>query len=514
MMSFRNMSVADVLRSHARSLPAKLATIFCDRRTSYAELHSRTTKLANALATLGVENGDRLLWLGQNSDRLLELVLTAAKLGAVVCPANWRLSPVEMAYVIKDCEPAILFWQSEELETTVTQALKHSAYTGPRVRIDGDARQDQYEQLLMDGDDLDLEFEIAPDAPLLMIYTAAFAGSPQGALLSHEAILAQSMVMANLQQIDSAYIFLNSGPLFHVGVWLTTWPTFLMGGTNVFVRRVDAEELCQVIDRERCTGAYLVQSTQEQMVAVNQAGQYNLKSLHSHRGSAAWNAMITPGDNHWFNDFRCYGQTETMGMIAISGFSGPILGTHGRPSPVAQIRIIDDEGQELPVGEVGEIVVRGPTVMNGYHQRGAEPLARQITGWHRTNDLGRFEIDGSLSFIGPKQRMIKSGVENIYPAELESCIRKLHGVVDCAVIGVPDPKWIQTVKAIVVRGTGAAIVAEDVIAHCREHLASYKKPATVEFVEAIPKLGFGNDYEKLDAEYGGGNYPGGNTRSR
>jgi long-chain acyl-CoA synthetase len=224
--------------------------------------------------------------------------------------------------------------------------------------------------------------------------------------------------------------------------------------------------------------------------------------------------MVSPGDSRWFRSFRGYGQSETVGLITVSAFSGDTIGTHGRPSPVALVRIFDDEGRDVPAGEVGEIVVRGPTVMTGYHQKGGEPLTRTVNGWHRTNDLGRREADGSISFIGPKMRMIKSGVENIYPAEVEGCIRKLSGVKDCAIIGVPDPKWIQTVKAIVVLEQPGAQTEASVIAHCRQHLASYKKPAAVVFVESIPKQGFANDYDRLDAEFGGGNYPGGNTRSR
>jgi acyl-CoA synthetase (AMP-forming)/AMP-acid ligase II len=251
------------------------------------------------------------------------------------------------------------------------------------------------------------------------------------------------------------------------------------------------------------------------MVALNQGGKYNLKSLVTHRGSEGWNAMVTLGTTRWHRQFAGYGQSETMGLVSIGGFTTPGVGTHGRPSPLAVIKIFDDEGKEVPVGETGEIVVRGYTVMNGYHQKDGEPLERTINGWHRTNDLGRREKDGSISFIGPKQRMIKSGVENIYPSELEGCIRKLEGVADVAVIGIPDERWIQTVKAIVVLKAAGAQNEKSVIEHCKQYLASYKKPSSVVFVDSIPKKDiYFNDYDKLDAKFGGGNYPGGNTRSR
>jgi long-chain acyl-CoA synthetase len=193
---------------------------------------------------------------------------------------------------------------------------------------------------------------------------------------------------------------------------------------------------------------------------------------------------------------------------------GEALGTHGRPSPLVQVRVVDEDDVELPPGEVGEIVVRGVTVMNGYWNRPDENRARSRNGWHHTNDLGRFEADGSLSFIAPKSRMLKSAAENIYPAEVENAIRSHPGVADCAVIGVPDDVWVQSVTAIVVRADGHHDLATDaVIEWCRARIASYKKPRRVEFVDALPRAGPAVDYDELDRRFGGGGYPGGTTPS-
>jgi long-chain acyl-CoA synthetase len=180
---------------------------------------------------------------------------------------------------------------------------------------------------------------------------------------------------------------------------------------------------------------------------------------------------------------------------------------------VAQIRILDDAGRELPPGEVGEICVRGPTVMNGYWRRPELNAQRRRGGWHRTNDLGRREPDGSLTFVGPKVQMIKSGAENIYPAEVEGCLRQHPAVADAAVIGVPDATWVQSVKAIVVLKERAAATEQALIEHCRAHIASYKKPRVVVFADALPRTPHGAvDYAALDAAHGGGGYPGGTTR--
>jgi long-chain acyl-CoA synthetase len=178
-----------------------------------------------------------------------------------------------------------------------------------------------------------------------------------------------------------------------------------------------------------------------------------------------------------------------------------------------QVRIVDPDNHVVPVGETGEIVARGPTVMNGYWNRPEENARRQRNGWHHTNDLGRRETDGTITFIGPATRMIKSAAENIYPAEVEGAIAKHPAVAECAVIGVPDEQWTQSVKAVVVLKDGATTDADEIIEHCRTHIASYKKPRTVEFVEKLPRQGFAVDYDALDAQFGGGGYPGGRNRS-
>jgi long-chain acyl-CoA synthetase len=177
------------------------------------------------------------------------------------------------------------------------------------------------------------------------------------------------------------------------------------------------------------------------------------------------------------------------------------------------VRIVDDDGADVPDGEVGELVGRGPTVMNGYWNRPEENARRSRDGWHRTNDLGRREADGTVTFVGPKGRMIKSAAENIYPVEVERCLATHEAVADAAVIGIPDQRWVQSVKAIVVLHEGATATADELIEHCRTRIASYKKPRSVEFVDALPRQGFVVDYDALDARFGGGNYPGGRVRS-
>jgi len=501
------LTLGDVLREHRRSHGSRTAAVCGEVRLSYADLDARVNRLANALVAAGFREGDRLLWLGQNCHRLLECLLAAAKLGGMFCPANWRQSPEEMAFVIGDLAPHTVVWQDTEIGATVRAARAAAGKGAVWLRHD-DTGTDSYEGFCATGTPEDPDVPVDPSRAVLLMYTAAFEGRPNAAMLSHTALVTQSLVMANVQRVDADYVFCNSGPLFHIATFMTTLATFQMAGTNVFTRRVDPEELCRLIETERCTGAFLLPPTIERIIELNRDGRYDLRSLRTFGGRPEWERMVSVDDSPWGRRPAGYGQTEVTGMLTLNCIGPPGAGTHGRASPAVQIRIVDPDGNDVPDGETGEIVARGPTVMNGYWNRPELNANRQRGGWHHTNDLGRREPDGTISFVGPKTRIIKSAAENIYPAEVEACIRSHPAVADAAVIGVPDPVWTQNVKAIVVLREGASATAEDIIEHCRARIASYKKPKTVEFVDAIPRKGLAVDYDALDARFGGGGYPG------
>jgi acyl-CoA synthetase (AMP-forming)/AMP-acid ligase II len=513
----RSLTFADVLREHGRSWPEQTAVVDGDVRLTYGELDRRASRLANALRGAGIGEGERVLWLGQNSFRVLEALLAAAKLGAMFCPTNWRQSAEELAFVIDDIDARVVLWQEEEIGDAVRDARAASASSALWLRHDTSPRDDgSYEGFVASGADDDPEIDVDPAAPLLIIYTAAFGGRPNGAMLSHAALVSQGLVMGQLSEVDGGYVYLNSGPLFHIGTFMTTLATFVAAGTNVFTRRVDAEELCRLIEAERCTGAFILGPTFDQIIEVNRDRRYDLTSLRSFGGRPEWDAMTSRDTSPWARNPGGYGQSEAVGMLTFNTLApSDAIGSHGRTSPVVQLRLVDEDGVEVPDGETGEIVVRGLTVMNGYWNRTEENERRRRGGWHHTNDLGRREADGTITFVGPKTRMIKSAAENIYPAEVEACIAAHPAVAECAIIGVPDPQWTQSVKAVVVLDDGATATAtaDEIIEHCRSRIASYKKPRTVEFVEKLPRDGWVVDYDALDERFGGGGYPGGRNRS-
>jgi acyl-CoA synthetase (AMP-forming)/AMP-acid ligase II len=501
-----------VLDELARSRAKHTAIVCGGSCYTYKTLRERVVKLANAFEAKGIGSGDRILWLGQNSHRILESLLAAARLGAMLCPVNWRQSGAEFAFVIDDLQPSIIFWQDEEIGFAIAEARAQATWTDALwLQHDG---ADEYGALLESGSTDDGERDVDPDQPVLVVYTAAFFGTPNGAMLSQTAILTQNLSVQMTQGISPDTVLLNSGPMFHVGQLMSTMATFHAGAINVFARRTEAEELCRLIHEHRCTMAFLVGKSCADMAAVNHDGRFDLKCLNSPSYLPAFDAMVTINPRDYRDTPYGYGQTEVFGLLTWVFYGGGTQkGAHGSVGPLAQVRIVDADDKDVPDGETGEILMRGPTVMNGYWNRPELNAQRQRGGWHHSNDLGRREDDGSITFIGPKTQMIKSGAENIYPAEVEGCLKKHPAVADAAIIGVPDPRFIQSVKAIVVLKDGESADADALIEHCRAHMASYKKPRFFEFTDRLPRTQVGAmDYATLDATYGGGGYPGGHQR--
>ena len=469
-----SLTLGDVVREQRRSYSGREAVVCGEHRFTYPELDDRVNRLANALAGLSVNEGERVLWLGQNCHRFFETLLATAKLGAICCPINWRNSAPEMAFVIDDVKPKVVIWQDEEIGKRARDAHEQSTHEAHWFQHDNG----EYEALLADVLPIDPKALVDPAHSALMLYTAAFEGTPNGALLSQTAMLWQSLVWGATHDFTYETKYLASEPMFHVAGLMNLIGTFHRGGTNVFVRRVNAEQICRLIETERCTTAYFVDKTMNEIVELNKDGRYDLRSLRSPPRNPAWDAMVTLGTSAWDKQPGGYGQTEAMGMVTYRCLER-------RPPAGIQARVVNDDGEEMPPGAAGELVARGPTTMNGYHERPALSPKRQRARWHHTNDLARREVDGSLTWLGSMDRIIKSGSENIYPAEVESCLKEHPAIADCEVVGTADPTFGQIVTARVVLRLDKSTTAEDLINHCRRRLAAYKKPNHIEFVHAL-----------------------------
>jgi long-chain acyl-CoA synthetase len=442
----------------------------------------------------------------------MELLVAAAKLGAILCPVNWRQSPDELAFVIDDIDALLIVCDPRGLEDTLKAARTSSRATRARW-VEAAGEDGEYEALLASGSAVDLDLVVDAGSPLLAIYTAAHDGHPSAALLSHSALLNQAVWLAYMYDLDASDTFLCAGPMFHLGVYLFILPLFVLGGTTVIATRADAETICRLTVQERCTVAFpLMQYLIDEITELNRDARYDLSSLRTSSHSPGWDAMVTLDHSRAARGSR-WGQSETTGGVTWYGVGQDSQSRFGRSSPFVLVRVVDETGAELPVGEVGELVVRGTVVANGYWNREELNAETFGDGWRHTSDIGKREADGSITFIGPKGNMIKSGVENIYPVEVERVLRSHPSVADAAVIGVPDEKWIQSLKAIVVPASGCSPTQDELIVHCKQKLASYKKPRSVEFTESLPRHDGRIDYDELNRRHGGGGYPGGSTRS-
>jgi len=505
------ITLGDISREHRRSFPDRIAVVDGEGRQTWPEFDDRTNQVANLLADLGVSAGDRVLWLAQSSGCFLELLVGSAKLGAMVCPVNWRQSADELLFVIEDFAPKVIVWQDEEIGEAVAQARAATEHPATWLQSDGEG-EGSLEHAVLSACAADVDVEVSVDSPVLVIYTAAIIDRPNGSLLTHRNLVSMGMATARITEADHTSVFLNSGPLFHVGNFqFEAIPVFLHGGTNIFIRRVDAAEVLQLIADERATSAFLMPPTILEIKELNREARRDLSSLRAGPFAPVWGDALPPDPTLWGTQPGGFGQTEVSGLAILNAYGGRGLGNSGRPSPLVQVRVVDHEGRECAVGQPGEIVIRGDLVHAGYWNRPELNQKRMRNGWWHTTDLGRREPDGTIHFIGTMTRMIKSAAENIYPPEVEGCIESHPAVKEAALIGVPDPKFRQSVKAVVALLKGATVTEQEIIEHCKSRIASYKKPRSVEFVDVLPRKDGAKDYEALDRAFGGGGYPGGDN---
>ncbi|GAA1845904.1 AMP-binding protein [Actinomadura bangladeshensis] len=502
----------DIQEEQARSSPGVCAVVEDGVRFDHRTAHQRVLRLTTVLRAAGVGPGDRIAWLGPNSFRVVELMVAAGRLRAMVCPLNWRQSTEELEFVLADLAPTVVVHFPEGGSGEPGPRLRTAAAAATWYAVDGSA--EGYESVVAAaGPDLG-PAQRDPSAPVLIMYTAAHEGRPNGALMTHQGLIAAGVVHAVMHgAFDGGRpVFLAALPLYHIATFMGCLSTLLLGGTVVYLPRASAEDIGRLLASEQCTWAYLTGPIVGQVAeAVEMAGS----SLPSFRTPAAyvaadprWASLGTPSQAPWSLHPGAFGQTELTGIVTYTALAVGAEGAAGRPSPWSLVRVVDTDDEDVPQGEPGEIIVRGVTAGAGYWNRDEVNTRRSRGGWWHTGDLGRRESDGSLSFIGPKTRMVKSGKENIYPAEVERCLREHPAIADVAVLGVPDPVWEQSVKAVVVLAAGATLTEDEVVAHCRERIASYKKPRHVVFAADLPRKDGRVDRDELDHLYGGGGYPG------
>jgi long-chain acyl-CoA synthetase len=496
--SSEEIAMADLTEALERAVavnPAGTATVDGGLRRSWTEVLARVARLAGALRSLGIAPGERVAILALNSPRYLETYFAAAWAGGLVVPISHRLTPYEVAGILSDAEARLLIADKTGLTTLASGEGAVAAL--PRVLFadEGPAPQGllHYEAALAAAQPLPRERREGGDIAGLF-YTGGTTGAPKGVMLSHANLMVNA---AAATAFNTETVYLHATPLFHLGGVRYVVAVTVAGGAHAFLPRFDPAEALRRIGQDRVTATTLVPAMVSMLVNSGALGEADLSSLTQLRygGSPIPEDVLIRAMRLLP---RCgfsqgYGMTESASVATILGpkqhvLNGPDperLRSAGLPHPGAEIAIVDDEGRPLAPGAVGEIVTRGPHVMQGYWRRPDLTALAIRGGWLHTGDLGYLDGDGFLYIVDRRKDTIIANGENVYSVEVESTIQQLPAVAQCAVIGLPHAKWGEAVHAVVVPRPGMRLSAAEVLKHCRRHLAGYKCPRSVD-VRAEP----------------------------
>jgi acyl-CoA synthetase (AMP-forming)/AMP-acid ligase II len=468
---------------------------------TYHELAVQTAILARLLARQGVAKGDRLALLANNSETYFFVMGAAACLGAILVPMNWRLSVEELHHILLDAAPVGIFFDAAHAET-VEQLSGMPGFPTKRTQLES------LPAIIEEADGAEMwdvaDRPAAGDDPYCLIYTAAVEGRSRGAVLSHH-----NFIFSNIQTIatlglTSQDAYLNMLPLFHITGLNLALSVMHAGGLNVIMDRFDPQRAIDWTENARITLLGSFPPILSKLTEALDQNPRDLSSLKHILGLDHPEAMAAFEQRTGCRFWTLYGQTETSGFVTLA----PVAenpGSAGQQGLLTQYRIVDEQDREVASGETGEIVVRGPLVFRGFWRQEAYNARIFRNGWHHTGDLGCRDANGTLWFKGrkPEKELIKPGGENVYPAEVETVILTHEAVDEVAVIGVPDPKFGEGVKAVCVLHAGMTVSSEDLTEFVASRIARYKKPRYVVFVDALPKKTDGaTDREQVKALYG------------
>ena len=504
-------TLGDAARFHGRTRGDKPAFLFEGRATTYAQFDRQTAQVANGLLAEGVRHGSRVAYLGKNSDRFFEILFGAMRIGAVLTPVNWRLAEPEVVYITNDAEAEVLFVDGdgaglvERIAGQLPSVRKIVVMEGPS------GAGEPYETWRDRQSAADQDVTVEPSDVAVQLYTSGTTGRPKGVQITHHNFYAFSEHAAknpggypadmDWNAWDETDVSMVAMPVFHISG--TGWGVVgvYSGAFTVVLREFENAAVIETIKAFKVSKTVLVPTTIQMILDYPGVCGADFASM----SDFLYGASPIPLDllKRAVEVFGCgfvqlYGMTETCGAVTYlpaddHRAGGPRLRSAGKAVPGAEIRIMDPEADRvLGPNVVGEICIRSPTTMRGYWKQEAE-TARTITagGWVRTGDAGLMDDDGYVFISDRVKDMIVSGGENVYPAEVENAMYGHPDIAEVAVIGVPDPKWGEAVKAVVVPKAGASPDPAALLEFTRQRIAGYKVPKSVDFVDALPRNGTG-----------------------
>jgi len=499
------MTLGDILDRNARRFPKKEAFVFQEKRITYRQFREKVLRLTNSLLALGIKKGDRIAILMENRLEYPELYFVCAKGGFLAVPLNWRLMGRELSYIINNAQASILIFEENYLK--VVESIRHELNSVKNyVGIGGNFSEGiiNYEDLLEKGVSEEPDQEVEEEDVVAIFYTSGTTGRPKGVMHTHRNLLFWANEISLVQRLTPNDITLHVTPFFHIA---PVWPMLThlyMGGGNVILNRFDPQKVLETIQKERITNCNLVVTMIIELLNFPRLKDYDLSSLHTimYAGSPMPRAVLEKAIKTFGNIFfQFYGLTEAVPVTYLPKEDHVLeeneerrkrLDSCGRETPNVWARVVNERGEDVRPGEVGEIIVRkNGNVMKGYWKDEEATREAIRDEWLYTGDLATIDEEGYIYIVDRKKDMIISGGENIYPREIEEIIYTHPAVAEVAVIGVPHEKWGETPKAIVMLKDGMEATEEEIIQLCKDNLASYKKPTSVEFVDSLPRTSIG-----------------------
>ncbi|RMG55750.1 MAG: long-chain fatty acid--CoA ligase [Acidobacteria bacterium] len=498
-------TIPALLRRQAGHRPDKVFLYFHDLEVTYRQLNDITDRLANGLTRLGIRKGDKVCLLLSNRPEFVYVFLGVPKVGAVLVPINIRLKAEEVQFIVENSDATVIV--AEEVFLPLVHAIRPACPKIQHVVVVGESERQgaiPFSQLL-DAPASEPPEEVLPQDEMSIIYTSGTTGKPKGVVLTHENYYVnseQGVMISKMGPDERAMCIL---PLFHVnGQVVTILMPMQAGGSLILTEGFSPKTFFHNIARYRATTFSGVPTVYSILLHAPEAEQHDLGSLRMCIcGAAPMPVEVLTRFEEKFNTtiIEGYGLSEGTCASTLNPIEGGRkIGSVGVPLPGQEIKIVDDHDRELPPGRVGEVLIRGRNVMKGYYKNPAATAEALRGGWLHTGDLGYRDEDGFLYLVGRKKEMIIRGGVNIYPKEIEEVLYRHPKVKEAAVIGVPDEIWGEEVACCLILKEGETWTEEDVIAYCREHLADFKCPRKVFFVEAFPKTATGKIQKHLLAE--------------
>jgi len=516
------MNTTDFLSISSAICPERDCMVFEGKRQTFTRTDERVNRLANALAKLGIETGDRIAILQVNCPQYVESYYAAAKLGAIFVPLNFRSKQDELSYMLGNAEAKALLVGDRYLDMTRAM-LPHLPSIKQCIAMDNkQPDMPYYEDIVSSSSPEEVLSEIGDEDITMLVYTAGTTGLSKGVPLKHSGFASYVLENVDPASPDIEERNLLTVPLYHVAGIQAMLAAVYGGRTLVLMRQFETKEWMETVQREQVTRAMLVPTMLKRVIDAPDFTEYNLGSLKVLTYGAAPMPFeviskaieVMP----WVKFINAFGQTETASTISALGPEDHIIeGTPkerekklkrltssiGRPLADVEVKIADEQGKEVPPGEVGEIIARGPRVMSGYW-RDEQKTAQVMTpdGWLHTGDMGWVDEEGYIYLAGRGDDMIIRGGENISPEEIENVLYSHRKIEEAAVIGIPDPEWGEEPSAFVVLKSGETATAEEIIEYCRSSLG-FKRPREVVFLDSLPRNAMGKVLKKvLREQYG------------